>query len=173
MRLAITATFVAAAALFAASVLGVAIAEGPSSSAPRTVSVQGVATEAIDQRASASVANSVYRRGMSDAVTDGVEKAQFLASKVGANLGPVQSVVEGGGYITCGDETEYLGEQPDFGSPGGSVQTLARAPAKRSAPLSGRAAPRRHRRHKKPAAKKANVPTCTLSTQVSLAYALG
>jgi hypothetical protein len=168
MRRALTATVAAAAALIVVGVLGVAVAEGPSSSPPRTVSVQGVATETIDRSASASAATAVYRRGMSDAISDGVSKAQFLASKAGANLGAVQSIVEDGGYITCVGETEYIGEQPDFGSPGGSLPT---AYARGSVPLA-RKAPSRRAHHKTPAAKKANVSTCTLATQVSLAYVL-
>jgi hypothetical protein len=164
-------TFAAAAALIAAGVLGVATAEGPSSSPPRTVSVQGVALEAIDQSANSNAATAVYRRGLGDAISDGLTKAQFLASKVAAALGPVQSVVEDGGYISCVGESEYLGEQPDFGSASASLQTFARiAPRRGAAPLTRKRSPKRH--HKTPAAKKANVPTCTLSTQVSLTYAL-
>jgi hypothetical protein len=167
MRLALTATVAAAVALVAAGVLGVAVAEGPSSSPPRTVSVQGVAMESIDRSASASVATAVYRRGMTDAISDGASKAQFLASKAGANLGAVQSIVEDGGYISCVGETEYLGEQPDFGSPGVSLPGAS----VRAAPQVRKLATRR-RHHNTPAAKKANVSTCTLSTEVSLAYLL-
>jgi hypothetical protein len=167
MRLALTATVAAAVALVAAGVLGVAVAEGPSSSPPRTVSVQGVAMESIDRSASASAATAVYRRGMADAISDGASKAQFLASKAGANLGAVQSIVEDGGYISCAGETEYLGEQPDFGS---SVVSFPGASVRAAPHLRKVAARRRH--HNTPAAKKANVPTCTLSTQVSLAYLL-
>jgi hypothetical protein len=166
-----TATFAAAVAVIAAGVLGVATAEGPSSVPPRTVSVQGISTEAIDQNATSSAATAVYRRGMSDAASDGATKAQFLAGRVGANLGAVQSVVEDGGYISCASETEYQGEQPDFGSASASLRTYAfSSPARGSAPAARKVAPRHH--HKTPAAKKANVPTCTLSAQVSLVYAL-
>ena len=176
MRVVIAATLAAAGGLLAASMLGVATAEAPTTSPPRTASVQGVATEAIDQSATATTATAVYRHGMADAVSDGLTKAQFLASKTGATLGPVQSVVEDGGYITCAANVEYLGEQPDFGSTGVSISASGvRAGSARPTPLPVRHKPaakrRRHRRS--PAAKKASLPTCTLSTQVSLAYALG
>jgi hypothetical protein len=181
MRIVIAATVAAAGGLVAAGVLGVATAETPTLPPPRTVSVQGVATEAISQSASAAVATAVYRQGMADAVTDGQAKAQFLASKVGATLGPVQSMVEGGGYIGCagGNESgnvEYQGEQPDFGSSGVSISATGVS--------TGVATPRavpvvhkpvvKHRksRRKSPTAKKAATAACTLSTQVSLLYTL-
>ncbi len=171
MRRAIAATLLAAAGLTAASMLGVATAEAPTVPPPRTVSVEGVATEAIAQGASAAAATAVYHQGMADAVADGQVKAQLLASKVGATLGPVQSVVEGGGYIGCvgpgeSGNNEYEGGQPDFGTPGVSI-TAARVNA-------GAAKPKRRKpavRHGKgPTAKKATVSTCTLATQVALVY---
>lgn len=173
MNLGITATLAAAGALVAAGMLGVATAEAPtSSSAPRTVSVQGVASEAIDQSANTSTAQAVYRQGMADAIADGLAKAQFLAGKVATPLGGVQSVVEQGGYISCPGEAEYLGAQPDFGTATGPVTAVA--PAKGVArPLArsrGRAKRRKH--HATPIAKAGGV-TCTLYTQVSLAYLLG
>jgi uncharacterized protein YggE len=161
-----------AAALAAVSVLGVASAEAPTTPPQRTVSVQGVATEAIDQHASASAASAVYHQGMVDAVADGLSKAQLLAGKVGASLGPIQSVVEGGGYISCisaseSGNAEYEGAQPDFGTPGvsisaGSVRPLARARRPSS----------RGRARRAPAAHAATAGSCTLSTQVSLVYPL-
>jgi hypothetical protein len=168
LRRALTATFAAAAGLAITGVLGVAVAEGPSSTTSRTVSVQGVATEPIDQNATSAVANAVYRHGMEAAIADGAAKAQFLVTKAGANLGAVQSIVEDGGYVGCTGEAEYLGEQPDFGSPGGSVQALASPVVRR---LTAKAAPR-HRPHKAPTARKAGASPCILATQVSLAYAL-
>ena len=103
--------------------LGVASAEAPTTaSPPPTVSVQGVAIEPIEQSASSATATTVYRQGMAAAITDGQAKAQFLASSAGVTLGAVQGIVENGGYIGCtGNEVEYLGEQPDFGSPGVGV----------------------------------------------------
>jgi hypothetical protein len=175
MRIAIAASAAATAALIAAGMLGVATAEAPTSTPVRTVSVEGVATESIGQSATAAAATAVYRQGMTDAVSDGLAKAQFLASKVGATLGVAQSVVEGGGYITCVGEAEYLGEQPDFGSPGVSIpQSGVTAPAVRraAAPAVGGPLVKHRKRRKTPAAKKATVSTCSLSTQVSLSYAL-
>jgi hypothetical protein len=175
----IPAVVVTVVALVAAGMLGVASAEAPTTtSPPPTVSVQGVAIEPIEQSASGATATAVYRQGMADAVTDGQSKAQFLASMAGVTLGTVQSIVENGGYIGCtGNEVEYLGEQPDFGSPGvgvsggevsvprvaGTVTPGASKPAVKHA---------KKKTHKPPVAKHASVAGCTLTTQVSLTYAI-
>jgi hypothetical protein len=181
VKSAIAAITVVAAGLFAASMLGVAVAEAPTPTPLRTVSVQGVATLPIGQFDDAATATAVYREGMAAAVTDGQSKAGFLAGKVGGTLATVQSVVEGGGYISCigGDESsyaEYGGVEPDFGS---APQPAVAAPlAASSAPAKGSSAPavRRLRpkrvTHKRPVAKKAAAVTCTLTAQVSLIYAL-
>jgi hypothetical protein len=175
MRVVITASLVTAVALAAVSVLDVASAEAPTTPPQRTVSVQGVATEGLDQHASAAAAVAVYHQGMADAVADGVSKAQLLAGKVGASLGAAQSVVEGGGYISCAavgesGNAEYEGAQPDFGSPGVSIA----APQVRSArPLGSVRKPSSKRpRSRHPAAHKANAAACTLSSQVSLVFPL-
>jgi hypothetical protein len=186
MRIVMTAFAVSAASLILVGVLGVASAETTTTTttpatttAPplRTVSVQGVATEPIEQSASAAAATAVYRQAMASAVTDGQTKAQFLTSQVGATLGQVQSMAEGGGYIQCsGSEEGYLGEQPDFGSAGNyAVPDVAPRAAARAAPGVSKPAakpPRKPRGKKKSSAKKASATTCTLSTQVSLVYAL-
>ncbi len=187
MRIAVAATVVVAASLILVGVLGVASAETTTATTTtpatatttgpplRTVSVQGVAIEPIEQSASATTATGVYRQAMASAVSDGQVKAQFLASQAGATLGQVQSVAEGGGYIQCaGSEEGYLGEQPDFGSAGNyaTPEVAPRAVAK--APVASRPAvkSRKPKRKKKSVAKKASAATCTLSTQVSLIYAL-
>lgn len=176
MKRALTATVAVAAVLFAASMLGVAVAEAPTATPPRTVAVQGVANVPIGQTDNVQAATAVYREAMAAAVTDGQTKASFLAGKAGATLGAVQSVVEDGGYIFCrggGGESgyaEYEGEQPDFGSgprPGVVAAAPAGAPAVRSAPRSKR------RKRRAPAARKATAGSCTLSAQVSLAYSIG
>jgi hypothetical protein len=171
-RIVLYAAIAAACAVTAAGALGVATAEAPTVAPVRAVSVQGVATEAIDQSASAAAATAVYRQGMSDAVADALAKAQFLAGKAGAALGAAQTVVEDGGEISCVGENEYRGEQPDFGYPRASVSI---APVTRAAaPALGRSrALRRRGRHGAPIAKKATVPTCTLSARVSVTYAMG
>jgi hypothetical protein len=179
MRVVLAASTVATVGLIAAGVLGVAGAETPPATTPATVapapaparivSVQGVAIEPIDQSASVDTATSVYRQGMADAVTDGQTKAQFLAGHAGATLGAVQSMTEGGGYITCSGESEYLGGQPDFGSPavsGSPVPELARGPLSTHAPSVKKPS------HKRATAKHASAASCTLSTHVSLVYAL-
>jgi hypothetical protein len=179
MKLVIPAATVTTVALIAAGVLGVATAETPTITPPRTVSVQGVATEALEQTANAATATAVYRQGMADAISDGQAKAQFLASKAGVTLGVVQSIVEGGGYIGCtsseeSSNAEYQGAQPDFGSPGGTVSTVApRAIAKAVPGVRKPAAKHGKKKRNKPSAKQASATTCTLSTQVSLVYTLG
>jgi len=187
--LVIPAATVTTVSLIAAGLLGVASAEAPTTATPPpTVSVQGVATEPIEQSASAVTATAVYRQGMSDAITDGQAKAQFLASKAGVTLGSVQSIVEGGGYIGCtgGEESsndEYQGAQPDFGSPGATTSTpVFNAPRALNKATPGVRKPAaKHSKKKKPkktsakqaSATTASATTCTLSTQVSLVYTLG
>jgi uncharacterized protein YggE len=156
--------------------LGVASAEAPTGTSVRTVSVQGVAIVPIAQGANAAAATAVYRQGMAGAVADGQSKAEFLASKAGATLGSVQSIVEGGGYIGCTDESgyvEYQGEQPDFGSPAGTISpgrlAAGTAPPTSVPPVRR---PSRHRRHKAPPAKKAAAGACTLTAQVAVVYSI-
>jgi hypothetical protein len=175
MRNAIAATLVVTAGLVAANMLGVAAAEAPTGTTPvRTVSVQGVATVPIAQDADLEAATAAYRQGMADAVTDGQSKAEFLAGKVATTVGPVQSVAEDGGSISClGVEiegsryVEYEGEQPDFGS-GRSVSV---EPVEAAAPQArvpaGRKTAKKHA-----TAKKSSAVTCKLEAQVSLIYAL-
>src|SRR5271166_5489913 len=154
MRSVIAATLAAVATLIAANVIGVAAAP-------------------IEQGASAAAARAAYRQGMAGAVADGQQKAEFLAGKAGATLGNVQSIVEGGGWITCiGADAyvEYEGEQPDVGSTSvGTVVPLASGTA--GAPTPGR--PSLKKRPKHPgAAHKASTSTCSLSATVSLVYAI-
>jgi hypothetical protein len=179
MRTAIAAIAGAAAALVAASALGVAAAEAPTVSPTRTVAVQGIATVPIAQGSSASAATAVYRQAMAAAVTDGQSKAEFLAAKVGATLGPAQTVSEDGGSISCTGTTEngyvaYEGEQPDFGNArvlaGGVLRAAAAAPSGAPAP---RPLVKRHKPRRKAKGKAALVSGCTLQAEVSLAYALG
>ena len=135
MKSVIAGTMTVAVGLFAANMLGVAIAETTPSPQLRTVSVQGIGSAPVGQHDSAEAATAVYRQAMTNAVTDGQSKAGFLASKAGATLGTVQSIAEGGGYISCsGGEAEYAeyeGGQPDFGSgpqPVGIAAPAASAP---------------------------------------------
>lgn len=181
MRIVFAASIAATAGLIAAGVLGVAGAETPTSTTvggplaflPPTVNVQGVAREAIDQNASAAQATAVYRQGMADAMADGQAKAQFLVGKAGATLGPVHSIAEDGGYIGCTGESEYLGEQPDFGSaPTFGSAVGVSAPSARRPVTVRRPANKRPGHRKRHSAKKTSTGTCTLYTQLSLAYAL-
>jgi hypothetical protein len=180
MRVAITAAVAMTIVLLAASMLGVASAEAPTSSPARTVSVQGVAMVPIAQGANVAAATGVYRQGMAAAVTDGQAKAEFLAGKAGATLGSVQSISEDGGYIGCtgGEESsgvEYQGEQPDFGSADVSVSPIrvsAGVGRPSTAPAVHRPAVRHTKPRKGPTAKRASATTCTLSTQVTLLYTI-
>jgi uncharacterized protein YggE len=173
MRNAITAIGAAAVGLLAAGVLGVAGADTTPApvptSAPRTVSVEGVAGVPVAADASAQDANAAYRQGMAAAIADGQDKARFLAEKTGATLGVVQSVGEGGGYIQCPGEEEYTGVQPDFGSGSPIIEARSVAAVKGPAPLPRRSKPKHRKRH---TAKRSAAQTCTLSTQVALVYQL-
>jgi hypothetical protein len=136
---------------------------------PRTVGVQGVASESIPSEASAATAVSAYHQGLADAVSDGQGKAQLLAEKTGATLGPIQSAGEGGGYIQCPEGQEYEGTQPDFGSSGVAVMGASNAAA-----VAPRAPALRKpaRRHPRRSARKSTAAACTLYAQVSLVYLL-
>jgi hypothetical protein len=177
MRNAIAATLVVLVGLAVANMLGVAAAEAPTTSTTtpvRTISVEGVATVPITQGANRATATTAYREAMAAALADGQSKAEFLASKAGVTLSLVQSIAEGGGSINCtgGEESEYVeyqGEQPDFGSTDASVSPIEAAAAPRATVVRK---PAVKRRKKHPTAKKASVGGCTLSTQVSLAYAI-
>lgn len=166
------------AALFAANMLGIAVAEAPTVTSLRTVSVQGVATVPIGQADSAGEATAVYREGQANAVADGQSKAGFLASKLGGSIATVQSVVEDGGYISCtaGGESEYAeyeGEQPDFGSaPAPNVAAPSSAAAAPKAASGVRRAKPKSKKHRHPTAHKAAADTCRLTAQVSLIYVL-
>jgi hypothetical protein len=184
----IAATAVLVAGLLLANMLGVAVAEAPtttttstttSTPAPapvlRTVSVTGVATKPIGQFDSAAEATAVYREAMAEALNDGQSKASFLAGKVGATLGAVQSVVEGGGSIDCtgGEESnyaEYQGEQPDFASGPRTVATPLAAKAPTAGKVTHTVKKKRKRKH--PTAKQAAAVSCKLSAQVPLVYAI-
>jgi len=172
VRRAIAATLAVAAGLVVVNML-VAAAEAPTTTPLRTVTVEGVATVPIAQGASLAVATAAYRQGMAAALADGQSKAEFLAGKAGGSVGSVQSIAEGGGSISCtegeeSDYTEYTGEQPDFGSPSGSVRPIYAA----AAPVAKAGKPAAKHRKKHPAAKQASATTCTLSTGVSLVLVL-
>jgi hypothetical protein len=187
MKVVIAIAAVVALALVGASVLGVAGAETTTTTATtpatpavaplRTVSVQGVATAPVEVSASATAATAVYRQAMAGAIADGQSKAQYLSEKAGATLGTVQSVAEGGGYISCPENVEYQGAQPDFGSAQGP--TFAAAAGSAVAPRARHVAPAAHRtttakrRKRHVVAHRAAAESCTLSTQVALVYQLG
>jgi hypothetical protein len=171
-----------AAVLFAANMLGVAVAEAPTTTTLRTVSVQGVATLPIGQFDNGTEADAVYREAQASAVGDGQAKASFLAAKVSSTAATVQSVIEGGGYISCrggeeNDYAEYDGVEPDFGTapqPNAETPVAGTSPEKQSSsPAAHRLTPKHPKtKHKSPTAKKAATITCTVTAQVSLIYAI-
>ncbi len=179
MRKVIAAILVVSVALFAASMLGVAVAEAPTGTPVRTVSVTGVGAAPIPQKAGASEANAAYREAMAAAVADGKGKAEFLIAKVGGSLSAIQSLSEGGGHIECtpastsGEPTEYAeyeGERPDYPSSSQGPPYATPLAAARRAPVRSR----KHRKHKHPTAKKASSApgNCKVSAQVSLVYTI-
>jgi hypothetical protein len=182
MKLTLTAVLAAVAALVIANMIGTAVAEAPTTTTLRTVSVEGIGSQPIAQNADAATATGVYRQAMAAAVTDGQAKAEFLTGRVGATLGAAQTITEDGGGIECSSGGEegwepYQGEQPDFGSArnAGQVLSSTTSPAAASSPSSTvkRTSAKRHRKHKRPVAKKATAPGCKLTAQVSLAYLMG
>ncbi len=186
MKLTLTAVLAAMAALVIANMIGTAVAEAPTTTTLRTVSVEGIGTQPIAQNADAATATGVYRQAMAAAVTDGQSKAEFLTGKAGATLGAAQTITEDGGGIECSSGGEegwepYQGEQPDFGSARNAGQVLsssasptaASSPSKESSSAVKRKSSKRHKKHKRPVAKKATAPGCKLTAQVSLAYIMG
>lgn len=183
MKRALAAILAVVAALFAANMLGVAVAEAPTVTALRTISVQGVATLPIGQSDKIAEATAVYREATGAAVVDGQSKAAFLAGKIGGAVSTVQSVVEDGGYINCtaAGETEYAeyeGEEPDFGygrqtNVGATVPLAASTPSKETSAGVAHKPKLKHRKRKHTTAKKAAAGSCKLQAQVSLIYAIG
>jgi hypothetical protein len=136
-----------------------------------------VATEPVAQNASAQSATAVYHQAMSEAVADGLAKAQLLAAKATATLGDVQSMTEDGGSIQCAANAEYEGETPDFGSPdtygsGVGFGVAGRAVAPAASAVAGKPTST-HAKHKKHhMAKTSSLASCTLVAEVSLTYPL-
>jgi hypothetical protein len=185
-RLLIVAALAVTAAVIA--LLGVAAAEGPAgSTASRVVDVEGVGVTPIPSNATAAQATAVYREGQAKALSDGQSKAQFIAEKEGVALGVPVTTVEDGGSIECSGFVEgegysryapYEGEQPDFGvarlTSSGSSSQNAVAPMAAAAP-SKSVVHRPKGKHRRHTAKKAaaSAPTCNLTAEITLAYALG
>lgn len=153
----------------------------------RAVSVVGVAQLAISPGAGQGEAYAVYRQAMAAAITDGREKAEFLASKTERKITEIHSIGEAGGSISCtnpeGEYAEYTGAQPDFGSSGSGLVAAPSAPtvAHRTSAVAGKKKKKRKKKKRATAgratvgatAEKAAVAVgCTLSTQVSLVYLL-
>jgi hypothetical protein len=177
LRIPVAAIVGAGVALVAASMLGVAAAEAPTTAPTRTVSVQGVANAPIAQGSNAAAATSAYRNAMGAAVTDAHSKAEFLAATTGVTLGVPQTIAEDGGYVSCtgaagSGYVEYEGAQPDFGAAAVGIGVRAAAPAAPGALARPKPALRRHRsKHRRPA-KAAVAAGCTVTAQVSIAYAI-
>jgi uncharacterized protein YggE len=177
VRIAMAAAVATAGGLAAAGMLGVASAEAPTATPSRTVSVQGIGTAPVAQGASIAVSSAAYRQGMAAAVADGQNKAEFLVSKTGATLGAVQSIAEGGGFISCssgpeGEYVEFTGEQPDFGSAPSMVGPVQAARGGAPAPIVRHTTAKKRKKSKTPAAKKATASGCTLTAQVALVYTI-
>lgn len=171
-----------AAVLFMAACLGGASEAYATETPPMTVSVEGVADVAIPQTASQAQADAAYRQALAAAITDGHEKAEFLATATGAKVGAIDQIAERGGSIACelpaeeGPLTEYVqykGAQPDFGSIEASELTYAVAPLAASVSASTKTThPKKKHKRKVKAKKAAEAVRCTLSAQVGLSYAL-
>jgi hypothetical protein len=171
-----------AAVLFVVGCLGGATEAYAAEAPPPTVSVEGVANVSISQTASQAEADAAYRQGLTAAIGDGHEKAEFLAAGTGAKVGSIQQIIERGGSIECmlpaeeGPLTEYQqykGAEPDFGSVESSGPRFAVAPASAPSTVSTKTPkPRKKKKHKVKAKKAAVAVRCTLSTQVVLSYLL-
>jgi len=174
-----------AAVLFVVGCLATATDAHALETPPPSVSVEGVATVAISQSASQAEANAAYRQGLTAAIGDGHEKAEYLAAQAGAKVGSIQQIGERGGSIECTQPAvpaaeegqsqyeRYNGAQPDFGSVElGGARVVAAPAAAASRPSTKPTHPRKKKRHKVKAKKAAAPVSCTLSTQVGLSYLL-
>jgi hypothetical protein len=177
LRIPVAAIVGAGVALVAASMLGVASAEAPTTTPTRNVAVQGIAKAPVAQGANAAAATSAYRNAMAAAVADAHSKAEFLAAQAGVTLGVPQTIAEDGGYVSCTGGTEsgyveYEGEQPDFGTAGTGIGVRAAAPVSAGALAPSKPAIRRHRSKHRRSAKVAVAASCSVTAQVSIAYAI-
>jgi hypothetical protein len=170
-----------AAVLFVVGCLGGATEAYAAEALPPTVSVEGVANVPISPSASQAEADTAYRQGLTAAIGDGHEKAEFLAAQAGAKVGSVQQIAERGGSIECvrpaeegpmSEYTQYKGAEPDFGSVEPSGSRFAVAPASTPGTVSTKTPKPRRKKHKVKAKKAAVSVRCTLSTQVGLSYLL-
>ncbi len=167
-----------AAVLFVVGCLGGATEAYAAEAPPPTVSVEGVASVPISPSASQAEADTAYRQGLTAAIGDGHEKAEFLAAQTGAKVGSVQQIIERGGSIECvrpaeeGEYTQYNGAEPDFGSVEPSGSRFAVAPASVPSTVSTKTPKPRRKKHKVKAKKAAVAVRCTLSTEVVLSYLL-
>jgi hypothetical protein len=179
VRSAFIAILAAVATLIAVGMLGVASAEAPTGSPVRTVGVEGVGKAPIAQEADVAAANAAYRQAMAAAISDGQEKAQFLASHVGGTLGAVQSVIEENGNVGCeevNDEyTPYRGVWPDFGSGRGGIVATPEAASRAGTSSPSVGTPKSGHKHKKKKkkAKTTTAVSCTVTAGVALNYELG
>jgi hypothetical protein len=155
--------------------------EAPASAPLPAVGVVGVASVPISPTASQAEANAAYRQGLAAAIGDGHEKAQFLATQTGANVGAIQQIVEHGGSIECvvhakeGSLTQYEpyeGAQPDFGSVESSGTRIVAAPETSRKAIAKTTPARKKKKHKAKAKKAATSASCTLFAQVGLSYLL-
>jgi hypothetical protein len=154
----------AAAALTAASALGVAGAQPPATSAPageqRLITANGTADIRMPSDASASDRRTAYRTALAAALDDAGAKAAFIAQHTGLTLGAVQSVTEQTGSIF--DGCLALGEFATI-VPGGL-------------PLPVPQVPRPHRKPAKHKAKatrpQAETVQCEVPAGVTVAYAV-
>jgi hypothetical protein len=176
------------AALVAAGALGVAAGEGPAGSgASRNLDVEGVGVVPIGAKATAAQATAAYREGQAKALADAQSKAQFIAEKEGVALGVPVLTVEDGGQIECSGWVEgegysryvpYEGEEPDFGfarvtssGSGPFSAGVVGAVSKGAGSVSHRPKGKRKRHHANTAA--ASTPSCNLTAELTLDYALG
>jgi hypothetical protein len=169
------------AVLFMVGCLGGATEAHATEAPPPTVSVEGVANVPISQTANQAEADAAYRQGLTAAIGDGHDKAEFLAAQTGAKAGSVQQIIERGGSIECvrpaeegplTEYTQYQGAEPDFGSVESSGSRFAVAPASTSHTVSTKTPKPRRKKHKVKAKKAAVAVKCMLSTQVGLSYLL-
>ncbi len=168
----------------AGCILGSTTAAYAAESPPPSISVDGTASVPISQFASSAEANAVYRAGLTAAIKDGLEKAEFLGAATGTKAGSIQQIIERGSSIECTqpaaegpglDYGGYEGATPDSGDAEGSPARLDAVSPEVAAAAPSHVTAKKHKKHKKhkATAKKSTLTVrCTLSTQVVLTYLL-
>lgn len=173
--------FALLACLAAASDASAAEPSQPTGGTPApTVNVEGSGSAPISKTASAAEAQAAYHQALAAAVAAGLEKAGYMATLTGAQVGAIQEISEDGGDVACALHAEVgplYESEPYEGAPLdiGYVGRVAVAPEQAAAAAASQKAPpagKKRKKKRKPKAKKSDLSGCTVTTVLLLTYLL-